>query len=69
MTKKSSVTFTVKETGDGSAWILLESRRETDAGFPAGMFGFRLPAGTPYEKAQEVARFMRDNLGEFTWTE
>lgn len=68
-TYRAEYVFTVKEYADGTPWIALEQLSENSVPLPDEAFlGFDLPKGTSYEKAKEIARYMRKNLDKLTMT-
>ena len=67
-TDRASYVFTVKEYADGTPWIMLETLRDDLELLKDGFLGFDLPKGTSFDKAKEIAKYMRDNLGDMTYT-
>jgi hypothetical protein len=67
-TDYSAFTFTVKEFGDGTPWIMCE---EYQPGLPVlkdGYLGLRLREGTTIEQAQEIAEYLRDHVAGVSHT-
>lgn len=68
-TKRSEVTFTVKEFESGQPWIALEILRgdvtPKDLG---GLVGFDLKQGTSLEDAKEIARYLREKIERISLT-
>lgn len=67
MTKRASPIFTVKQYVSGQPWICIEYAT-VEPGIPSALYGFDLPDGTNHQKALEIAQYMQDNLGAFTYT-
>jgi len=59
--------FTVKQYASHVPWICIEYATAED-GMPVEIFGFDVRPGTSFERAEEIARYMNDNLGDFTVT-
>lgn len=67
-TDYSDFTFTLKEFGDGTPWIMCE---ENQPGLPAlkdGYLGLRLREGTTFEQAKEIAEYLRDHIAGVSHT-
>jgi hypothetical protein len=56
--------FVVKEGVGGQPWIVLEPVRDNLGILDNGFLGLTLRKGISYEEAQEIARYLRDNLLE-----
>lgn len=56
MTERASYTFTVKEHGDGTPFIMLEPNYENLSILRQGFLSFDLPQGTTLEQARAIAR-------------
>lgn len=67
MTVRAKPIFTVKEYAEGQPWICIEYWNN-EPGMPMDLFGFDLAPGTSIQKAKEVAKFMNDNLEQFSFT-
>ena len=67
-TERARFTLTVKETGTGVPWLMFEPFDSNLEVLGNGFLGLRLPAGTSYEKAQEIARFINQNVESVTYT-
>ncbi len=52
---------TVKETGEGKPWLLVEPQEDIGLDY-AVRITMELPDGADYEQAQRVARFLNENL-------
>lgn len=68
-TDKVAVRFYVKEYGDGTPWLLIET--EKGKPLPAigdGFQGFDLKDGTTYEEAKEVARVLNRFVSDMSHT-
>jgi hypothetical protein len=61
-TEQSRYVFAVKEGSGGQPWIMLEPVRDNLAILENGFLGLTLPEGTTYERAQEIARYLSDNI-------
>jgi hypothetical protein len=59
--------FKVSEYGDGTPWISLEARRG-DHELARVLIGFDLVPGADIRKAEVVARYLNDNLGNLAVT-
>jgi hypothetical protein len=70
MTATDRFTFVLKAYATGTPWIAFESRdRQLQGeGLPTGIFGFDLPQGTSDEGAEETAKYLNENIREFTFT-
>lgn len=68
MTERARYTFTVKEHGDGTPFVMLESDWENLRLLERGFLSFDLPEGTSYEQAQEIAGFMNRHLHSLAYT-
>lgn len=61
-TDHAPCTFTLKEYGDGTPWVMVEFH---EPGIPAvgdGFLGLTFREGITFERAQEIARELRDNF-------
>lgn len=58
----SPCTFTVKEFGDGTPWIMCEFYKPGIPALENGHIGFRFRERVTIEEAQEVASRMRDDF-------
>jgi hypothetical protein len=68
MTERASYTFTVKEHGDGTPFLMLEPRSENLRLLDRGFLSFDLLEGTSYEQAQEIAGYMSRHLRSLAYT-
>ncbi|PTU02142.1 hypothetical protein DBR45_13860 [Pseudomonas sp. HMWF031] len=67
MTKRARPVFKVKQHVSHEPWICIEYAT-SDEGMTEDLYGFDLKPGTSFEKAEEIARYMNANLGDFTFT-
>lgn len=68
MTKRAKSSFTVNQyPGSHQPWIAIELDDE-DEGMTRDLFGFDLAAGTTFQNAEQIAKFLNENLKEFTVT-
>lgn len=67
-TDYSDFTFTVKEFGDGTPWIMCEADQPGLPVLKDGHLGLRLREGTTIEQAQEIAEYLRDNIAGISHT-
>jgi hypothetical protein len=70
MTTRARFRFIVKGYPDGTPWIAFEPQRLqlVGEGLPSGIFGFELPKGTTGKRAEEIARFLDENITQFCFT-
>ena len=70
MTTRAQFIFVVKSYANGTPWIAFEprDRKLQGEGLPTGIFGFDLPQGTSGECAEETAKYLNENISEFTFT-
>ena len=68
MTGRDACRFRVREYGDGRPYIAIESYDRTLALLKFGNLYFDLPEGTTFEKAQEIAEYMNDNIESLAYT-
>ena len=62
-TVRASYVFTVKEFADGTPWIMAEPLKKNTIKFNGdGFLGFDLPKDIGMGKANEIAKFLNDNL-------
>jgi hypothetical protein len=71
MTVRAEFRFVAKAYADGTPWIAFEPLQGqlSGEGLPTGIFGFDLPSGTSGERAEEIARFLEENIRSFTFTQ
>ncbi len=67
-TERTEYIFTVKEYGEGTPWIMLESRRETLACLGDGFLGLDLKKGTDLTEAQEIAAYLNKHVVGIAYT-
>ncbi|OQR30292.1 hypothetical protein BWR59_17195 [Pseudomonas sp. Bc-h] len=67
MTLRAKPIFRVHQHESRESWIEI-AYWSNDDGMPMDLFGLDLPQGTTFEKAQEVAAFLRENIEYFTYT-
>ncbi len=68
MTGRDACRFRVREYGDGTPYIAIEPYDGTLALLKFGNLYFDLPEGTTFEKAQEIAEYMNDNIESLAYT-
>jgi hypothetical protein len=71
MTVRSKVSFAVKQYPSGNLFIVFApvSHGLNGEGLPErGLWGFDLPEGTSGPQADEIARFLDENITAFTFT-
>lgn len=67
-TDHSRCTFTLKEYGDGTPWIMVEF---DEPGIPAldnGHIGLTFREGITFERAEEIAQELRNNFSGMSHT-
>ena len=68
-TDRAQYVFKVSEAADGTPWISTEPLRAEDIPLLEHAFiGFDLPRGTTLEEAQQIARYLNDNLESISVT-
>lgn len=69
-TDRARYRFRVAEFADGTPWIMTDPYdKNLELLVPVkGFLGFDLPAKTTYEKAQEIAKFLNDNIEAISCT-
>ena len=68
-TDRADYHFKVAEYREGTPWIMFELRRAPDLPCVGdGFLGFDLKAGTTYDEARSIARFLNDNVTVVTHT-
>lgn len=67
MTKRAQPIFTVKQYVSREPWICIEYATAED-GMSNDLFGFDVKPGTSFQRAEEIARYLNENLGDFTFT-
>ncbi|MFP3926000.1 hypothetical protein [Pseudomonas sp. W5-36] len=69
MTLRAKPLFRVHQHGDAehTPWIEI-AYWNSDDGMPTDLFGFDLPDGTTFKKAEEIAEFLNQNIDNFTYT-
>lgn len=63
-TETQRYVFTVKEGSGGQPWIMFEPATANLPILENGFMGLTLPEGTSYEKAKEIAQYLRGNIKE-----
>ncbi|MFJ4454430.1 hypothetical protein ACIP1G_11135 [Pseudomonas sp. NPDC089392] len=64
MSYKTRVTFTIKETAEGTPFLYMEALDHIP-NFPSNPPAFYLPVGTDMAKAEEIARYLNQNIEMF----
>lgn len=67
-TERAEYQFTVKEYGDGTPWIALEPSHQALESLGGSLLGLELEEGSTLQKAEEVARFLNQNIVSVTRT-
>lgn len=67
MTSRAKPIFAVKQYASRQPWIAIEYST-ADKDMPNSLFGFDLPDGTSFDKAEEIAAYLNKNLTEFSCT-
>lgn len=68
VTKRAKSSFTVNQyPGSHQPWIAIELD-EDEEGMTRDLFGFDLATGTTFQRAEQIAKFLNENLKEFTFT-
>lgn len=67
-TERGKYFFKVSEYGDGTCWISTENNGKHIPLLEEALLGFDLPTGTTVKKAQAIADFLNDNLGDVSIT-
>jgi hypothetical protein len=67
-TDYSDFTFTVKEFGDGTPWIMCEPYHPGLPVLKDGFLGLRLRQGTTFEQAQEIVEYLRERVAGISHT-
>ena len=67
MTKRARPIFTVKQYASQEPWICIEYATAED-GMPNDLFGFDVRPGTSFQEAEEIARYLDENIESFTVT-
>lgn len=61
-TEIEKYTFTVKEFASGAPFIALEPLHQDLPALKGATLSLNLPGGTSIEKAEEIARYLEDNI-------
>lgn len=76
MTERSRFKFTVKEgaasrsgADDAPVWLMAEPDSPGLSALNKGFLGVELPPGTKLAKAQEIARYLNENIHALTFTD
>ncbi len=67
-TERAEYVFRVKESGDGTPWIVLEPRRANLAILGDGFLGLELTRGIEFKKAEEIARYLNEHIESVSYT-
>jgi hypothetical protein len=67
-TERANYVFGVKEYGDGTPWIMLESSGKGLEVLGNGFVGFELREGTSLRDAEALADTLRRNVTTITYT-
>jgi hypothetical protein len=68
-TKRQAYTFTVKEYGDGTPYIVCTPIGKEWSVFAKGSLSFVLPEGTTLKRAQQVNAFLNTNIKYISFNE
>ena len=68
MTGRDPCRFTVKEHGEGTPFIAMEPCGGDLTLLKVGVLCFDLREGATYEKAQEIAEYLNDNIKGLAYT-
>jgi len=68
MTKRATVHFHVTSYAEGTPWIVIEPFSGGDLALFQRTIGFDLPAGTTFEEAESICKFLQDNIEQITET-
>ncbi len=61
-TESEEYQFTVKEYSDGTPWIALEPSHRALESLGNSLLGLELNEGSTYQRAEEVARYLNQNI-------
>ena len=67
-TNYSPFTFTLKEFGDGTPWIMCEPYKPGLPVLGNGFLGLRFRDGVTFEQAKEIAEFLCDHFEGISYT-
>jgi hypothetical protein len=68
MTEHSRIRFVVKESANGTPWIVCEPMGASLSILKTGRLGFDLPDGCTYERAHAIARHLEDTIETVTYS-
>lgn len=69
-TERARYTFVVKEFGDGTPWITMESAEEAHLGvLQRGVFGFHLRPDVDVQQAEQIVRDLNDKIELLSFTD
>ena len=66
MTKRTTIRFRVTSYANGTPWIVIEKLSGDDLALFQKLIGFDLPAGTTFEEAESICKFLQNNIVEIT---
>jgi len=61
-TEREEYQFTVKESGEGTPWIMLEPSHQSLKSLGNSFLGLDLNEGSTLQQAEEVARYLNQNI-------
>ncbi len=68
-TERARFLFRVQESAAGAPfWIMPEAWDRELSGLGDGFLGFELPEATTFERANEIADFLNDNIESISYT-
>jgi hypothetical protein len=67
-TERAEFVFTVKESGDGTPWIMCEPYDGGLKSLGDGFLGLRLREGADIKQAEEIARYLNDRIDAISFT-
>jgi hypothetical protein len=68
-TDHTRCTFTIKEHGDGTPWIMIEQYAPGIPALKNGFIGLTLRPGVTFEQAKEIARELNENFEGISYTQ
>jgi hypothetical protein len=68
MTKRTTIRFRVTSYANGTPWIVIEPLSGGDLALFQKLIGFDLPAGTTFEEAESICKFLQNNIEKITET-
>jgi len=67
-TERAEFVFAVKESGDGTPWIMCDPREGGLKALGDGFLGLRLREGTDIKQAEEIASYLNDQIDAISYT-